>query len=130
MTDAPKRKSPRASLGSSEGDDIFGTFDVAIAQRFLGYLKPHRKTLFAAQAAVLISAGCQVLIPKLTGEAVKHAVGHQVAALDQTLVIFGLAAGAYALFFFIGEWLSSRMAQQVIFDIRQGHVLALPGCLA
>ena len=119
MTDAQKRKSPRASLGSSEGDDIFGTFDVAIAQRFLGYLKPHRRTLFAAQAAVLISAACQVVIPKLTGEAVKHAVGHQVGALDQTLMAFGLAAGAYALFFFLGEWLSSRLAQQVIFDIRR-----------
>ena len=101
------------------GDDIFGTFDVAIAQRFLGYLKPHRRTLFAAQAAVLISAACQVVIPKLTGEAVKHAVGHQVGALDQTLMAFGLAAGAYALFFFLGEWLSSRLAQQVIFDIRR-----------
>ncbi|OXE37387.1 MAG: multidrug ABC transporter [Phenylobacterium zucineum] len=119
MTDTPKRKSPRASLGSSEGDDIFGTFDVAIARRFLGYLRPHRKALFTAQAAVLISAGCQVLIPKLTGEAVKRAVSHQIGALDQILLTFGLVAVAYALFFFIGEWLSSRLAQQVIFDIRR-----------
>jgi len=119
MKQAQKRSTPRASLGSSEGDDIFGTFDVAIAQRFLGYLKPHGKTLLAAQAAVLISAGCGILIPKLTGEAVKHAVSGQVGTLDQILVGFGLTAGAYALFFFIGEFLSSRLAQQVIFDIRR-----------
>ena len=29
-------RKPRASLGSSEGEDIFGTFDAGVAKRFLG----------------------------------------------------------------------------------------------
>ena len=59
MTEAaanPARKAPRASLGSSEGDDIFGTFDVGVARRFLAYLAPHKAAIFMAQAAVLASA--------------------------------------------------------------------------
>ena len=48
-----RRKAPRASLGNPEGDDIFGTFDPRVARRFLGYLKPHRRSFFTAQAAAV-----------------------------------------------------------------------------
>jgi ATP-binding cassette subfamily B multidrug efflux pump len=113
------RKSPRASLGSSEGDDIFGTFDINVARRFLAYLKPHKNKLFIAQVAVLITALCQIAIPKLIGTAVNRAVGHDGAGLDRTLIAFGAAAAISAVFFFVGEWLSSRLAQRVIFDVRR-----------
>ena len=115
---APPRK-PRASLGSSEGDDIFGTFDVSVARRFLGYLTPHKRPLLIAQAAVLITALCQIAIPSLIGTAVNRAVGHDAAALDQTLLLFAGAAAVSAMFFFVGEWLSARLAQRVIFDVRR-----------
>ena len=115
---APPRK-PRASLGSSEGDDIFGTFDVSVARRFLGYLTPHKRALLIAQAAVLITALCQIAIPSLIGTAVNRAVGHDTAALDQTLLLFAGAAAVSAMFFFVGEWLSARLAQRVIFDVRR-----------
>ncbi len=115
---APPRK-PRASLGSSEGDDIFGTFDVSVARRFLGYLTPHKRPLLIAQAAVLITALCQIAIPSLIGTAVNRAVGHDTAALDQTLLLFAGAAAVSAMFFFVGEWLSARLAQRVIFDVRR-----------
>ncbi len=115
----PPRRAPRASLGSSEGDDIFGTFDVGVARRFFGWLKPHKKAIFTAQLAVLAAAACQVMIPKLTGAAVDHAVAHDAAGLDRTLAIFAGVAVAYAAAFFIGEWLSARLAQRVIFDIRR-----------
>jgi ATP-binding cassette subfamily B multidrug efflux pump len=118
-TQAPRRKTPRASLGSSEGDDIFGTFDVGVARRFLGYLAPHKRAIFTAQTAVLISAACQVAIPRLTGAAVNRAVGHDASGLDRTLMIFAGVAAAYAVAFFVGEWLSSRLAQRVIFDVRR-----------
>ena len=42
---APKRTTPRASLGSSEGDDVFGTFDINVARRFLAFLGPHKRSL-------------------------------------------------------------------------------------
>jgi ATP-binding cassette subfamily B multidrug efflux pump len=117
-TPAP-RKAPRASLGSSEGDDIFGTFDINVARRFLAYLKPHKNKLAIAQVAVLITAICQIAIPKLIGTAVNQAVGHDASGLDRTLIAFGIAAAVSAVFFFVGEWLSSRLAQRVIFDVRR-----------
>ena len=120
MTEAaPPPRKPRASLGSSEGDDIFGTFDVSVARRFLGYLTPHKRPLLIAQTAVLITALCQIAIPSLIGTAVNRAVGHDTAALDQTLFLFAGAAAVSASFFFVGEWLSARLAQRVIFDVRR-----------
>ncbi|MBR7618495.1 ABC transporter ATP-binding protein [Phenylobacterium sp. 20VBR1] len=116
---APKRSAPRASLGSSEGDDIFGTFDVNVARRFLGFLGPHKRSLIIAQVAVLISAATQVAVPAMVGAAVNAAVAKDGPLLDRTLMIFAAVAAAYATFFFIGEWLSSRLAQRVIFDIRR-----------
>jgi ATP-binding cassette, subfamily B, multidrug efflux pump len=120
MTDSsPTPRKPRASLGSSEGDDIFGTFDVSVARRFLAYLVPHKKTLMIAQVAVLITALCQITMPWLIGVAVNRAVGHDPAGLNQTLMFFAGAAGVSAMFFFVGEWLSARLAQRVIFDVRR-----------
>ena len=116
---APKRTAPRASLGSSEGDDIFGAFDVKVARRFLGFLGPHKRSLIIAQVAVLISAATQVAVPAMIGAAVNAAVAKDGPLLDRTLIVFAAVAAAYATFFFIGEWLSSRLAQRVIFDIRR-----------
>lgn len=116
---APKRATPRASLGSSEGDDVFGTFDINVARRFLAFLGPHKRSLVIAQVAVLISAATQVAVPAMIGAAVNAAVAKDGPLLDRTLIVFAAVAAAYATFFFIGEWLSSRLAQRVIFDIRR-----------
>ena len=61
------RKAPRASLGSPEGDDVFGTFDPKVARRFLAYLRPHRGSFITAQVAVLLSAASQLSLPLLIG---------------------------------------------------------------
>ena len=113
------RRAPRASLGSPEGDDVFGTFDPRIARRFLGYLKPHRRIFLVTQVAVLLSAGAQVMLPYLIGQVVAAATHHQPARLHATLVLFAAGAATFAACFFVGEWLSSRLAQRVIFDIRR-----------
>jgi ATP-binding cassette subfamily B protein len=121
MTDtaAPATRAPRASLGSNDGDDIFGTFDVGVAKRFLAYLAPHKVRIILAQAAVLGAAGLSLAIPALTGKAVSHAVGHDVTGLNRILIIFACVAVSYAGCFFLGEWMSARIAQRVIFDIRR-----------
>nr|WP_283816654.1 ABC transporter ATP-binding protein [Phenylobacterium glaciei] len=75
--------------------------------------------MIIAQVAVLISAATQVAVPAMVGAAVNAAVAKDGPLLDRTLMIFAAVAAAYATFFFIGEWLSSRLAQRVIFDIRR-----------
>jgi ATP-binding cassette subfamily B protein len=118
QTERTGRK-PRASLGSPEGDDVFGVFDTRIARRFFSYLGPHRKMFVIAQIAVLVSAASQVSIPLLIGRAVDSVVKHDAARFQQTLVAFAVMAGVYTAMFFTEQWLSQRLAQRVIFDIRR-----------
>ncbi|MBS0334557.1 MAG: ABC transporter ATP-binding protein [Proteobacteria bacterium] len=121
MSEAPvtRRATPRASLGSPEGDDVFGIFDARIARRFLGYVRPHRRAAFIAQAAVLLSAASQVSIPLVVGRVVASATRHDVAGLHRNLVLFAVAAAVFIAMFFLEQTLSSRLAQRVIFDIRR-----------
>ncbi|MDR3513577.1 MAG: ABC transporter ATP-binding protein [Caulobacteraceae bacterium] len=115
---------PRATLGSAEGDDVFGTFDPKVARRFLGFLKPHGKAFFCAQVAVLIAAASQVAIPALIGLAATAAVARDGRRLDLALLAFAGLAGVYAIAALLEQWISARLAQRVIFDIRRkmfGH---------
>jgi ATP-binding cassette subfamily B protein len=115
----PAPRAPRASLGSPEGDDVFGVFDPAILRRFLGYLRPHRRSVALAQAAVLCSAAASVVLPWLIGRVVTSAAAHDGAMLRQTLALFAAGAAVFIGAFFLGDWTSSRLAQRVIFDIRR-----------
>ncbi|HEY8573037.1 ABC transporter ATP-binding protein [Phenylobacterium sp.] len=114
-----RRKAPRASLGSPEGDDIFGTFDPKVARRFLAYLAPHRRSVAIAQAAVLLSAASNVAIPLLVGQAVDSVVKGDAARFQLMVGLFALAAAAFAAFFFVEQWLSQRLANRVVFDVRR-----------
>ena len=109
----------RASLGTSEGEDIFGTFDIDVAKRFLEILKPHKRSFIIAVVAVLISATCAVMIPALIGRAVTAAVNRDGQLLDQILIAFVGLIAVYASAFFMEQWLSARLAQRVIFDVRR-----------
>lgn len=115
----PAPRKPRASLGSSEGEDIFGTFDTGVARRFLEMLKPHRRSFLVAVVAVLISAASVVAIPALIGRAVNAAVARDASLLNQTLIAFAGLIAVYTTAFFMEQWLSARLAQRVIFDIRR-----------
>src|SRR5690606_31406706 len=92
-TDIPApARAPRASLGSSDEDDIFGVFDPRVARRFFGYLGPHKGAFGLALAAVLLSAGAQVSIPMLIGRAVDAVIGQDARGLDLAVAAFALAS--------------------------------------
>ena len=119
MSEATAERKPRASLGSSEGEDIFGTFDTGVAKRLVGMLAPHRRSFFVAVAAVMVSAASVVTIPALIGRAVDAAVARDATLLDKTLMAFAALVVVYSAAFFLEQWLSARLAQRVIFDIRR-----------
>lgn len=114
-----RRKAPRASLGSPEGDDIFGTFDTKVLRRFLGYLGPHRRTVAFAQVAVLFAAASNVAIPLLVGQAVDSVVKGDAVRFGWMVAGFAMASAAFATFAFIEQWLSQRLANTVVFDVRR-----------
>ncbi|MDP1874307.1 ABC transporter ATP-binding protein [Phenylobacterium sp.] len=113
-------RKPRATLGSDDAEEIFASINPKILGRFIPFLKPHKTFVIGAQIAVLISAATAIAIPYMIGQAVNAAVGGgDNARLDQIIAIFVgvviLNAGA----FFLEQWMSSRLAQRVIFDVRR-----------
>jgi ATP-binding cassette, subfamily B, multidrug efflux pump len=111
---------PRATLGSDEGEEVFASFDTRIVRRFLAYLSPHKAFVIGAQAAVVLSAATTVAIPDMIRRAVNAAVvAHDPKLLNQVLAAFAGLVVLNALAFFLEQWMSSRLAQRVIFDVRR-----------
>jgi ATP-binding cassette subfamily B protein len=109
----------RANLGTPDAEEIFASFDTRILRRFLGFLKPHGALVLGAQGAVLISSFTNVATPWVIGAIVNTAVARDLRGLQgmmigfAALVLVGAAAG------FCDQWMTSRLAQRVIFDVRR-----------
>jgi ATP-binding cassette subfamily B multidrug efflux pump len=119
LTPAPPKRN--ANLGSNDAEEIFMSFDTRVLGRFFVFLKPHRVFLFGAQLAVLASAATALSLPTLIGQAVTVATtakgGGQ--AVDQVVTIFFAAVALNAVTSFLDQWMSTRLAQKVIFDVRR-----------
>ena len=90
----------RASLGTPEGDDIFGALDGRVVRRLLGLLRPRLGTLGAAQACALMSVAGQLTIPLAIGRALDSAVARSPDRLAFWVAVFGVAAAIYVVMFF------------------------------
>jgi ATP-binding cassette, subfamily B, multidrug efflux pump len=113
-----------ANLGNADDEDIFAVFDTRIVRRFAGFVAPHRLVLIGAQSAVLVSSLTSVATPWLIGAAVNAAVAHDTAGLGRLMALFALNVALNAAANFCDQWLTSRLAQRVIFDVRRamfGH---------
>ena len=118
VTPAPRRR-PTANLGSPDEEEVFASFDTRIIGRFFAFLKPHRALLFGAQAAVLVSSLSSVAVPWVIGTIVSTAVAHDMAGLHRMLVVFGVLVVVSASANFGDQWMTTRLAQRVIFDVRR-----------
>jgi ATP-binding cassette subfamily B protein len=114
--DIPRRN---ANLGTSDAEEIFASFDTRIIRRFFVFLRPHRALLLGAQAAVLFSSLSAVAIPWTIGAIVSAAVAHDMAALEARIAIFAALVLVSAVAGFCDQWMTSRLAQRVIFDVRR-----------
>jgi ATP-binding cassette, subfamily B, multidrug efflux pump len=115
---APRKA--RATLGSDDAEEIFASINPKILGRFVHYLKPHKAFVIGAQVAVLISAATAIAIPYMIGQAVNAAVGGgDDARLDTIIAVFVGVVILNAAAFFLEQWMSSRLAQRVIFDVRR-----------
>jgi ATP-binding cassette subfamily B protein len=115
---APRRR-PKANLGSPDEEEVFASFDTRVVGRFLGFVKPHRATLFGAQAAVLVSSLTSVATPWVIGTLVNAAVARDMAGVHGWLATFALLVVINAVSNFGDQWLTTRLAQRVIFDVRR-----------
>jgi ATP-binding cassette subfamily B protein len=115
----PRRRN--ANLGSADAEEIFASFDTRIIRRFSAFLKPHPWSVIGALATAVLSSAVQVVIPLTIGQAVSvatsgRAVGHR---LELVVVEFFVAVVVFTITSLISQWLSVKLAQKVIFDVRR-----------
>ncbi len=122
---AARTSALRASLGTPEGDDIFGAFDTRVARRLFGLARPHWRTLAAAQTAALLSVASQLAIPLAIGRVLDSAVTRSPDWLVFWLVLFAAAAFNFVVMLFLEPWLSQRLAQRLINSLRRDMFIHL-----
>jgi ATP-binding cassette subfamily B multidrug efflux pump len=118
---SPQPRRRNANLGTADAEEIFSSFDTAVVRRFYAFLKPHPLFLIGAQVSVLLSAVSQLLLPLMIGRAVTVATsgradGHRI---EVVLFEFMAAVLAFTLTSLLSQWMSIRLAQTVIFDVRR-----------
>ena len=114
---------PRAVVGSqiSRDEEIFGSlYDRKVIRRFMGYVRPYRRGLLAAIAAVLVYTAAQLSIPLI----IRHAIDEAIIGGDRAYLIATMAAFAAVITASYGaNYLQDRLVgligERVIFDLRR-----------
>lgn len=115
---------PRAVVGSqiSRDEEMFGAlFDRGVVSRFVGYVRPYRRRVLLAVAAVLVATGAQLAIPLV----VRHGIDGAILGTDRGGSMLLSAAAVFAAVIVVNyaaTWLQDRIiavtGEQVIFDLR------------
>jgi ATP-binding cassette subfamily B protein len=105
-------------MSSAETDVIRG-FDLKLVRQLFATLKPYRTAVAVSLAALLLSAGSELLVPVLLQNGIDHGVlahdlGHLTAICASILglLITGMLAS------FVQVYLLSRVTQDVMKDLR------------
>ncbi len=123
--DALDARPPRAVVGSqvSYEEEMFGAaFDGAVLRRTWAFIRPHRRRLLLALAAVLAFTATQVALPLLIRLAIDHALAPEAGGLGR----LHLVGGAFVLVVLVNyaanhaqEMLVGRTAADLLFDLRR-----------
>ena len=112
-----------SALQGDRDEQIFGAaFDGGVIGRFLGFLRPYRRRLAAAIAAVLVFTLTQLAIPLIIRYAIDNALVQGAtdrAFLELAVVAFGLVISVNAAANFCQLAIVGSTAEQVLFDLRQ-----------
>ena len=118
-----------ASTGHLRGEEMFGVvFDGNIIRRFIEFVKPYRKTIYVAFAAVIIYTFTQISIPLLIRDAVDSTVG--VGQGDYELLIlavqifFGVVTINYISNYF-QLTIVAKLAERILIDLRRAMFVHL-----
>lgn len=111
------------ALQGDRDEQIFGAaFDGGVIGRFVGFLRPYRRRLAAAIAAVLVFTLTQLAIPLIIRYAIDNALVQGAtdrAFLELAVVAFGLVISVNAAANFCQLAIVGSTAEQVLFDLRQ-----------
>ncbi|MBT4485890.1 MAG: ABC transporter ATP-binding protein [Rhodospirillaceae bacterium] len=122
---------PRAVVGSqiSQDEEMFGAaFDGQVIRRFRTYVRPYRRRIYVALAAVLVFTAAQLAIPLIIRYAIDEALVIENA--DGNLLSMAIAAFAIVIVINYGaSYLQDRLVgltgEHVIFDLRRAMFMHL-----
>ena len=104
-------------------EDMFGAgFNHEVTKRFLGFMKPYRRWVIIAISALMIFTLTQILFPLIIQKALDGQLTYfeNLDSLELGVLLF---AGVVVINFtshFFSEWMVSRVAQRLLFDMRRG----------
>ena len=104
-------------------EDMFGAgFNHEVTKRFLGFMKPYRRWVIIAISALMIFTLSQILFPLIIQKALDGQLTYfeNLDSLELGVLLF---AGVVVINFtshFFSEWMVSRVAQRLLFDMRRG----------
>jgi len=125
-----KGRPPRAVVGSqiSRDEEMFGAlFDRGVVRRFITYVRPYRRRVLLAVAAVLVATGAQLAIPLIVRYGIDSAMGraHDVSLLATAVAMFAVVIVVNYGATWVQDRLIAITGEQVIFDMRRamfGHL--------
>ncbi|HCV86173.1 MAG TPA: multidrug ABC transporter [Deltaproteobacteria bacterium] len=104
-------------------EDMFGAgFNHEVTKRFLGFMKPYRRWVIIAISALMIFTLSQILFPLIIQKALDGQLTYfeNLDSLELGVLLF---AGVVVINFtshFFSEWMVSKVAQRLLFDMRRG----------
>jgi ATP-binding cassette, subfamily B, multidrug efflux pump len=117
------RRPPRAVVGSHRPhEEMFGrAFDARILRRIWVFVRPYRQAFAVSVAAVLIFTLTQLAIPLVIRSAIDDGLLAEDgrAALIRAVVIFAIVIAVNFVASFVQERTVGRVAENVLFDIRE-----------
>jgi ATP-binding cassette subfamily B protein len=100
-------------------EESFAPIDPRALRRFFAYVIPYRTRLIVSLIAVGLFTSTQIALPLTIRSAVDSAVGRSSEPLPFVLAIFAVVVALNAAFNFVQEWVTARLAQRIIFDLRR-----------
>ncbi len=111
-------------------DEVLGrAYDARLMRRLLGYLRPHRHSVFVALLAIVGHSVLQLVQPLLTRMAIDdHILADNLTGLDQIALLFlVILVGSFALEF-VETYTMQMIGQRIMYDLRMeiyGHLQQL-----
>ena len=122
VRDDGRARAPRAVVGSQrQEEEIFGrAFDGRILRRIWHFIRPYRRQMAIAVAAVLVFTATQVAIPLI----IRFAIDHGMATGNRRVLTLAVMAFLVAILINYGaswvqETVVGKAAEGVLFDMRR-----------
>ena len=106
-------------MSQHEPEVLGKAYDAQLMRRLLGYLRPHRRSVGVALAAISAGSVLQLAQPWLTKMAIDdHIAPGELDGLDAIAVAFLLVLAGSFVLEYVQTWTMQMMGQRIMFDLR------------